>query len=202
MQIEHSRKFRLSTGLLQIPILLLFGWGVCPSDTEASLNLEGTVFEQAGRKANIDPLLLYAVALCESGYHSDPSKGLVAPYPWVLRTPDGPVYGESRAEAERALHRALKKSKSVDVGLMQINVLWHGHRVRHPEDLLDVHINVSVAADILNERLKTNRNNWQQSLAQYHSFNVERGYWYATYVLGIYAQIANDVKGKVLVFHW
>lgn len=74
--------------------------------------------------------------------------------------------------------------------------------MRHPEDLLDVHTNVSVAADILNERLKTNRNNWQQSLAQYHSFNVERGYWYATYVLGIYAQIANDVKGKVLVFHW
>ena len=63
MQIEHSRKFRLSTGLLQIPILLLFGWGVCPSDTEASLNLEGTVFEQAGRQKQLSQAgLWYATA--------------------------------------------------------------------------------------------------------------------------------------------
>lgn len=167
----------------------------------SGVELKGSVFADVGRNKNIDPYLLYAIALAESAFRIEGSTNVI-PWRFTLRTKSTAYYGTSYKKTLTELNRILRSTKSVDVGLMQINVLWHGHRVRHPEDLLDVHINVSVAADILNERLKTNRNNWQQSLAQYHSFNVERGYWYATYVLGIYAQIANDVKGKVLVFHW
>lgn len=186
MQIKHFRKFRFLTGLLQVPVLLLLGSGVCPSNAEASLNLEGTVFEQAGREANIDPLLLYAVALCESGYHSDPSKGLVAPYPWVLRTPDGPVYGESRAAAERALHRALKKSKSVDVGLMQINLRWNGHRVKVPSELLDPITNLRVAAEILNELFARHPHDAVKAIGLYHSSNPKRAAGYGRTVWRLY----------------
>lgn len=132
------------------------------------------------------PRLGYAVALCESGYHSDPSKGLVAPYPWVLRTPDGPVYGESRAEAERALHRALKKSKSVDVGLMQINLRWNGHRVKVPAELLDPTTNLRVAAEILNELFARHPHDAVKAIGLYHSSNPKRAAGYGRTVWRIY----------------
>ena len=146
-------------------------------------------------------LLLYSVALAESAFHK---KGIKTVKPWqfALRTKTRAYYGESYEDTVRELHQILKTTDSVDIGLMQINFRWHAHRVDKPEDLLDVKTNVSVAADILKERLIANHDNWSEALAQYHSFDDSRGPWYALFVLGIYAQISNDSSGNSHVLTW
>lgn len=199
------------------PLFFIFGIGiVCPflrgffvksflfliaismSLTAHALDLQNTVFDRVGQAKGLDPFILYAVALAESAY-SPVNDGTVSPYPYTLRTRTQPFYGKDLAETEKKLEEILKVTQSVDVGMMQINVRWHGHRVKDPKDLLNVETNLSVAADILNERLRANGNDWQKSLAQYHSFDNSRGQKYAFSVLAIYSRLVNNQR-RVLVW--
>lgn len=163
-----------------------------------ALDLQNSIFDRVGQRKGLDPYILYAVALAESAY-SPVNNGTVAPYPYTLRTRTTPFYGKDLADAKRKLEEILKSTQSVDVGMMQINVRWHGHRVKSPLDLLDVETNLEVAADILNERLRANQNNWDKSLAQYHSFESDRGQKYAQSVLAIYSRLVNN-QDSVLVW--
>lgn len=50
-----------------------------------SFVLKDSIYEEAGLRYNIDPTLLYAIALVESAVDSS-ELGMVNPYPWALRT--------------------------------------------------------------------------------------------------------------------
>ena len=182
-------------------LLILCSLCALSSTVGAEVDVSRSVFTTVGRAKGIDPLLLYSVALAESAFHK---KGIKTVKPWqfALRTSSRAYYGESYEDTVRELHRILKTTDSVDIGLMQINLRWHAHRVHKPEDLLDVKTNVTVAADILKERLIANHDNWAQALAQYHSFDDNRGPWYASFVLGIYAQISNDFSESSHILTW
>lgn len=152
-----------------------------------TLSLKGTIFEQAGNEYDVDPVLLYSIALVESAVDTPGKAGFVNPFPWTLRT-DKPYYGSTREQAEKELLRLLENRKSVDVGLMQVNTKWHGHRVKNPLDLLDPLTNVRVAAAILSEQIDKAKDA-ETAVGRYHSFNPERARWYAQHVLRIYTLI-------------
>ncbi len=63
-----------------------------------ALNLNGTLFEKSGHEYNIDPSLLYAIALAESAVRVEDT-ATVKPYPLAIRS-DKPFYPENSAEAE------------------------------------------------------------------------------------------------------
>ena len=151
-----------------------------------SLDLSGTVFHQVGLEKNIDPDLLYAIALAESAY--SPLKGAkgAAPHPWTLRLPDRPIYARSREKAGQELKKILLYTSNVDVGLMQISLRWHKHRVNRPEDLLDPLTNVRVGADILLENFKRCPNDLVMALGSYHSNAPARRNQYGLTVFYIY----------------
>ena len=116
--------------------------------------LKGTVFEDAGRAYDLNPLLLYAVTLAESGRSA--GHGLVACWPWTLRVPGRGIYADTRAQACARLHDAMRlHHDAIDVGLMQVSLEWHGFRVARPTDLLDPATNVTAAAAILAEALES-----------------------------------------------
>lgn len=163
-----------------------------------ALDLSGSIYEEVGNEKALDPVLLYAVALAESAY-SPNQDGWVSPYVYTLRSPTKPYYEKTKKEATARLKELLKESKSIDVGLMQINLRWHGHRVKRPEDLFDAKTNLRVGADILNERLLATGNNWPLALGQYHSFDPERGAQYATVVLAIYYELTGEAEN---LFAW
>lgn len=154
----------------------------------SAVDLKGTVFEKAGDHYNLDPLLIYSVALIESGTNDESLENGVSPYPWTLRS-DRPFYGKNRRDAERELARLLSEKKSVDVGLMQINVRWHGHRVKNPMDLLDPLKNVMVGASILDERIRQYPEDAIRAVGSYHSSNKERALWYAKHVFRVYTAL-------------
>ena len=185
-------------------LLMLCSLCVLAPTAAAEVDVSGSVFTTVGKAKGIDPLLLYSVALAESAFHK---KGIKTVKPWqfALRTSSSAYYGKCYEDTVKELRRILKTTDSVDVGIMQINVRWHKHRVRKPEDLIDLQTNVSVAADILRERLAANDDDWTQALAQYHSFTPARGAWYSAFVLGIYMQISNSAsakKGKAPLLAW
>lgn len=175
----HFRRIAMSLSM----IVLMFS-----HENAEAFSLKGTVFDQVGQEANIDPVLLYSIALCESGFNPSSTK-MVAPYPWVLRMPNKPIYSQTEKEARARLSAILKKSNAVDVGLMQINVRWHGHRIKNAEDLLDPLTNVRIGADILNENFARHPHDAIQAIGNYHSFQSDRARSYGLTVWRVFSTL-------------
>ena len=154
-----------------------------------AFTLEGTVFDQIGREASIRPELLYAVALTESGFSPTEASSSTAPYPWVIRTPNTAFYEKSREAAEHRLREVLRRHSSVDVGLMQINLRWHGSKVSDPIELLNPETNLRIAADILNTNFRRFPNDAFRAVGLYPSYSKDKRLKYAKRVFRIYNRI-------------
>ena len=137
-------------------------------------------------KRGLDPYILYAVALVES---AKVSKRIAKPWPWALNRQGRPFIPSSLAEAKDILGGALAKGiRNIDVGLMQVNIRWQGHRVRQPEDLLDPETNLRVGADVLAESIGSAPGNLILGIGRYHAgfHNDARAYRYGRRVFDLY----------------
>lgn len=157
-----------------------------------AFDLSDTLFEKYGNQLNLDPLLIYSVALAESAKAN--SNRDLGPHPWTLRA-DKAFYSSSKEDAEKTLSQLLKQTKSVDVGLMQVNVRWHGHKVSKPSDLLDPSINMKVGATFLAEMINSTPDDLELAIGKYHvgptitTNNKSRAKNYGQRVLAIYKNI-------------
>jgi soluble lytic murein transglycosylase-like protein len=102
------------------------------------------------------------------------------------------IYLDGR-EAAAAHVRSLLAAghRSIDIGLMQVNLRWHGHRVQRAEDLLDPVTNLYVGADILAESIASAPDDLALGVGRYHSWNDRTAaYRYGRKVLAL----ANLIK--------
>ena len=82
---------------------------------------------------SLDPLLLYSVSISESGF-APANKKVKQPWPWAVCSSQGSFFAASKKDAEIEVARLKKMGiKSVDVGLMQVNLLWHSNKINHKE---------------------------------------------------------------------
>ena len=163
---------------------LLLGLGCLSwwSRPAAAFDLTGTAWAEAAAPHRLDPALLYAIALMESGR---PRDGGLAPWPWTLWLPGrGGVFLASRDQALDTLQA--NSGMPVDIGLMQVNLRWHGHRVGRPEELLEPRRNLEIAADILAEALATAPGDLELGIGRYHSPTEARARSYGRTVLTIW----------------
>jgi hypothetical protein len=149
--------------------------------------LDNSVWGSAARYAGIDVATLYGMAVQESGMRW--LDGTFRPWPWTLNVnvgkngiKSGARRYQSRAAAEKDLMYLITKGiRNIDVGIMQINLYWHGDKVKFDAQLLDPTTNISVAARYLKE-LNT-KNNISKTVGDYHApSNPERGKDYAVHV--------------------
>ena len=154
----------------------------------------GPEWRQAAQKHGIDPRLLYAVAIRESGRNV--GKDQVAPWPYALHFNGSRVafYAESRQEAEHLLKLALPITDNVDIGLAQVNWKSHKDKVKSPQDLLDPKTNLEVASQILAEAL-TSTPDRELGVGRYNSWNEKKARRYGRDVLILYQAIKEAVKG-------
>ncbi|NEV62420.1 transglycosylase SLT domain-containing protein [Thiorhodococcus minor] len=148
---------------------------VLPGQARATSGfLQGTLWQQVAERHGLDPTLLYAVALQESRHRAGPRRS--APWPYTLRGPEGPQFLPSRPQAARALGRLMAKhgALSIDVGLMQVNLHWHGGKVADPAQLLDARTNLEIAADILVEAIRSAPGDLELGVGRYHHWKDER----------------------------
>ncbi|WP_024608507.1 lytic transglycosylase domain-containing protein [Pseudoalteromonas sp. TAB23] len=157
----------------------------------SAFDLSGTEFASAAKRYNLDPILLYSVALAESASGRGNEK--ISPWPWTLRTIKEPFYALNQNQAVTRLTQLLKEKgskTSVDIGLMQINLFWHGHRVKTPVDLLDPVINLDTGAQILSETIASASGDLELGIGRYHNWKDHvRSRAYGRRVLSIYNQI-------------
>lgn len=159
-----------------------------------AIDLSGTIFEKVAHNYNLDPVLLYSVALAESA--SGRGNGSISPWAWTLRDNESVLYSLSIKEARQALSEHIEKNgegSSIDVGMMQVNLKWHGNKVSSPFDLLDIETNLEVGAGILNEAIKSSPDDIVRGIGRYNNWkDPERNRTYGTKVLSIYNQLKNS----------
>lgn len=151
--------------------------------------LQNTLWWQIANRHQLDPYVLYAVALVESAKRNDPNH--ITPWPWAINKSGKSIIPASQQEARRILTKALAKgSRNIDVGLMQINFRWHGHRVDKPEHLLNPVTNLQIGALLLAEAIQSAPNNLVLGIGRYHSWqNVSAAVAYGRKVLAVADQI-------------
>jgi hypothetical protein len=154
-------------------------------------NLQNTVFESVGNELDIDPLLLYAVAITESAVGV--GDGNIKPEPYVIRTSEGPTYFSSKEEAQLALAIATTFSKNIDVGMMQINLHFHPHD--DPSILLDPVINLRTGAEYLKKMMQTTTDPII-GVGRYHSWTRERAEWYGARVWKTYYNLQHLISSS------
>jgi len=170
-------------------IILLVASLAGPPPASASF-LNGTIWEQAGQEHGVDPVLLYSVTLRESSRQV--GGGRIKPWPYAIGV-NGynlSLYPQSRQEAENILSYLISNGiTNVDIGLGQVNLSSHAHRVRHWSELLDPQTNLRVAAAILKEALASSAHP-VLGVGHYHSWTHWRAVSYGRQVLGLYQRLA------------
>ncbi|TAL51168.1 MAG: hypothetical protein EPN89_03950 [Methylovulum sp.] len=149
------------------------------------LVLANSLWGHAASYAGVNVATLYGIAVQESSMRWQ--DGSFRPWPWTLNVNTGKKgikAGVRRYRDQRSALAALTRFiaagiRNVDIGLMQINLRWHGERVANELSLLEPRTNISVAAQILKE---VNNNDIPLAVANYHSFNPARGQTYASHV--------------------
>lgn len=131
----------------------------------------GTAWERVAKSHGLDPNLLYAIALQESRRLS--TDNLARPWPWTLNINGSARRFETRQELEEALQDLLNQGiRSIDVGLMQVNLKHHANRVDNPLDLVDPETNIRVAASILKDSLAST-SDYILGVGRYHHWKNE-----------------------------
>src|SRR5262249_18469528 len=150
----------------------------------------------AADKYEVDTLDLYAIALQESRRRRP--DGMYRPWPWTLHTPAaGSLYFESYEAALEKLRTLLRDgATNIDIGLMQINWAWHGHKIT-AEALLRPDANIALAAQIFREHLNEFGGDRRRALARYHSASPQLGLPYAASVLAIAEQLHHATEIEV-----
>jgi len=172
------------------PSLKNFTVATTPKKTKGfTSKLQNTLWWQIANRHQLDPYILYAVALIESAKGS--TKNHVTPWPWTLNKSGKSIIPASQQEAQTILFKSIAEgSRNIDVGLMQINLHWQGHRVDKPEQLLNPVTNLQIGALVLAEAIQSVPNDLVLGIGRYHSWqNVNEAVAYGRKVLAVAAQI-------------
>lgn len=127
----------------------------------------------AGRYAEarygIPKNLLQAISLGESGRINE--EGKFRAWPWTVQSQGKGQYFSSKSAAIQEVKRLWKEGiKNIDVGCMQVNLMYHPQAFNSLEEAFDPEKNVQYAAGFLST-LKKSVATWSKAVAHYHSAN-------------------------------
>ena len=127
----------------------------------------------AEQAAGIPSQLMAAIGRVESGRRD--ARGQVDPWPWSINVEGVDHIYETRAEAIAAA-RGFQAAghKSIDVGCMQVNLMFHPTAFASVEQAFEPTANATYAARYLKE-LFAQTGSWAKATANYHSATPELG---------------------------
>lgn len=124
-------------------------------------------FAELSRKTDVPADILYALAVKETNTKMNDRS--VAPWPFTLNVKGigyrYATYDEMVNAAYQFLHSG---TRSIDIGLFQVNWLWNGHRAQSIEHLGHPAKNGTTAAEILTEHYQK-YNDWAIAAGRYHN---------------------------------
>lgn len=145
------------------------------------------------RKKKIPTGLLSAISKTETGRYNNIEKKILS-WPWTINANGKGYYLETK---EAAIHKVktLQEEgiKSIDVGCMQINLLWHPNAFSSLEEAFDPLKNITYGSKFLSQ-LKKQHGNWKKAVGRYHSSKKKNLKSYQNKVLAHWDDIKDEVK--------
>jgi soluble lytic murein transglycosylase-like protein len=153
-------------------------------------------FRKIEKNYHIPKDLLHSISIKESGrYHKE--SGKVVPWPWAVNEAGKPYYFSSKSEAISFVTSRMEAGqKNIDVGCMQISMLYHKNAFKSLAHAFDPLVNIKYGAEILTNNYKITKD-WNKAVARYHSANHERGTKYQESVAKIASNIDKHKLPKV-----
>jgi hypothetical protein len=137
----------------------------------------------AERSAGIPEHLMEAIGRVESGRPGP--HGTVNPWPWSIDVEGSDYVYDTKAEVIAAVEALQAKGvRSIDVGCMQVNLMYHPHAFASLQEAFDPVANAHYAARFLVE-LKSETGSWDKATAWYHSATPELGEPYQRKVMAV-----------------
>lgn len=137
----------------------------------------------AARTKPIPDTLLPAISRVESG-RLDPATGHVRAWPWTINVEGNGTFFETKADAVAAVKAIQARGqRSVDVGCMQVNLMYHPTAFADLDAAFDPPTNAAYAARFL-LALYAHTRDWNLATAWYHSAEQDRGEDYQRRVFG------------------
>jgi hypothetical protein len=129
--------------------------------------------QSAGRAGGIPDHLMSAIARIETG-RAD-ATGAVDPWPWSINVEGIDHVYDSKAEVIAAVQAFQARGvRSIDVGCMQVNLMYHPDAFPSLEQAFDPLVNATYAASFLRQ-LFAQTGSWPAATAAYHSAAPELG---------------------------
>lgn len=145
----------------------------------------GPAIVAAERAVGTAPGLLAAIGVVESG-RRDGRTGVRTAWPWTVTAGGVGTYYATKAAAISAV-QALQAggTASIDVGCMQVNLMYHPDAFRTLEVAFDPAANALYSARFL-RRLWERLGDWKAAAAGYHSLSPERGAQYGRLIAAVW----------------
>ena len=142
----------------------------------------------AERMSGVPERLMQSIGIMESGRRDE--TGIRSAYPWTINAEGVGSYYATKAEAIAAVNALRARGvRSIDVGCMQVNLMYHASAFASLEEAFDPAANAAYAAKFL-LRLLAQTGSWPSATAGYHSLTPEIGGEYARKVLAIWGRPA------------
>ena len=158
----------------------------------------------AERGTGIPPHLLAAISRVESG-RRDPVSGDFHPWPWTVNAEGQGFFYDSKAEAIAAVRGMQAQGiRSIDVGCMQINLMYHPDAFPSLDVAFDPQANAAYAVRFLKE-LFAQTGDWTKATATYHSATPDVGADYQRKVAAVLPEeshVASSAFGSPLAQAW
>jgi soluble lytic murein transglycosylase-like protein len=144
----------------------------------------------AERAHAIPPHLLAAIARVESG-RRDEASGTFNPWPWTINIDGQGSFYENKAEAvASAISMRSHAARSIDVGCMQISLVYHPNAFPDMAMAFDPASNADYGARFLTQ-LYEKTNSWPKAVELYHSATPDIG---AEYGRRVYAVLPEEQR--------
>jgi len=167
-------RFTLPATLLALAAILAPAAHAAERDGALCRQAIATIAPSAGVPAG----LLGAIALVESG-RPDPATGRPVPWPWSYNVEGEGFAAPSKAAAIAAVEKLQAQGlRSIDVGCMQVNLLYHPKAFDDLAEAFDPEANTRYAVRFLRS-LQAQHGDWGSAVAHYHSGEPERGLAYS-----------------------
>ena len=205
--IRGMRYFVLNNLMLLLLLLLL----IQPVEAKSLAVVDDAFVCQAAaakfeRQYQIKKHLLDTISNVETGRWNQEHKQTLA-WPWTINAQGKGQYFETKEEAVKAVKELQAKGvKSIDVGCMQINLMYHGDAFKNAEEALDPYKNVEYGAKYLKKLYARKGNDWLKAAMAYHSNVLKKALRYKKKIVVAYdrvkgaAQLAQaEIKPKTQI---
>jgi hypothetical protein len=155
-------------------------WAIPPVASPAQLCEAAIV--NAGRAERLPERMMEAIAVVETG-RPDATGGTLRPWPWTINADgQGFFFADKKQAIEAVRGLQARGVRSIDVGCMQINLMFHPAAFASLDQAFDPDANARFAARFLTA-LRATHSDWPAAIAAYHSETPAIGAAYRQLVL-------------------